>query len=135
MNQQLMAVAERCLRGAETDTMTFPQVVGVLAEPGVESYAIDFRRAVATYYRPSGDSIELPIQEGELPVAASFDPPTIKAAIGEAQQMVPGYTYSGFCRTVTAAGCAGYLVSFSGKRAVYFGRTGETHVELFPQAT
>ena len=31
------------------------------------------------------------------------------------------------------AGCAGYLVSFPGRRAVYFGRTGETHVELFPR--
>jgi len=34
---------------------------------------------------------------------------------------------------VVAAGCTGYLVSFPGQRAVYFGRTGETHVEHFPQ--
>lgn len=33
-----------------------------------------------------------------------------------------------------AAGCAGYLVSLPGRRVVYYGRTGETHVELIPAA-
>jgi hypothetical protein len=28
-----------------------------------------------------------------------------------------------------AAGCAGHLISFPGRRALYFGRTGETRVE------
>jgi hypothetical protein len=32
-----------------------------------------------------------------------------------------------------AAGCAGYIVSFLGRRVVYFGRTAETHVEHFPK--
>ena len=54
------------------------------------------------------------------------------AAIREAQQLIPGYTYKGFCSKVAAAGCAGYIVSFSGRRALYLGRTGETHVEYFP---
>lgn len=31
-----------------------------------------------------------------------------------------------------AAGFEGYLVSLPGRRAVYFGRTAETHVEHFP---
>ena len=31
-----------------------------------------------------------------------------------------------------AAGCAGYIVSFLGRRVLYIGRTAETHVELFP---
>ena len=30
------------------------------------------------------------------------------------------------------AGCAGYFVSIPGKRVVYYGRTGETHVEIIP---
>ena len=36
-------------------------------------------------------------------------------------------------RKVMAAGCAGYMVSFLGKRVLYFGRTAETHVEHFPR--
>jgi uncharacterized protein YbcV (DUF1398 family) len=46
--------------------------------------------------------------------------------------LVPGYTYKGFCAKVTGAGCAGYLVSFPGKRVLYYGRSGETHTEYFP---
>ncbi len=52
----------------------------------------------------------------------------------EAQAKAAGYSYAGFCATVAAAGCAGYLVSFPGRRVVYFGRTAETHVEHFPKA-
>lgn len=56
------------------------------------------------------------------------------AAIREAQALVPGYTYKGFCAKARAAGCAGYIVSFLG-RAVYFGRTAETLTEPFPTST
>lgn len=31
-------------------------------------------------------------------------------------------------------GCVGYHVSLAGRRAVYYGRSGETHVEQFPPA-
>jgi hypothetical protein len=65
-------------------------------------------------------------------VPGSFDTAGIQAAIREAQQLVPGYTYEGFCRKVMAAGCAGYMVSFNGRRAVYHGRAAEMHVEHFP---
>ncbi|TCR68413.1 uncharacterized protein DUF1398 [Bosea sp. BK604] len=99
---------------------------------GFESYAIDFRRATATYYLPDGESIELPTHHIHAAVAPIFDAALVQAAIREAQQLVPGYTYKGFCEKVVAAGCAGYIVSFSGRRALYIGRTAETHVEQFP---
>lgn len=56
----------------------------------------------------------------------------VKSAIREAQALVPGDTYIGFCDNVMRAGCAGYLVSFPGRCVLYFGRTGETHTEYFP---
>ena len=56
----------------------------------------------------------------------------MQAAVREAQQLVDGYTYKGFCEKAAAAGCAGYVVSFSGRRAVYLGRAAQTHVETFP---
>lgn len=132
MDDRSIALARTCLEAAETGAMTFPQIVGALMADGFESYAVDFRRAAATYYRPDGDSMELPLPAPAAPVAAAFDAAAIKAAIGEAQRLAPGYTYRGFCAKVAAAGCAGYVVSFLGRRAVYFGRTGETHVERFP---
>jgi uncharacterized protein YbcV (DUF1398 family) len=112
--------------------MTFPQIVGTLMEAGFESYAIDFRRATATYYLPDGENIELPAHRVDAPVASAFDTARIQAAIREAQQLVAGYTYRSFCEKAVSAGCAGYIVSFSGRRALYIGRTAETHVEHFP---
>lgn len=112
--------------------MTFPQIVGMLMEAGFEGYAIDYRRASATYYLPDGESIELATHAVSSSVAPSFDTVLMQAAIREAQQQVPGYTYRGFCEKAVSAGCASYFVSFSGRRALYIGRTAEIHVEHFP---
>lgn len=135
MNLTQRETAERCLAAAENGTMTFPQIVGDLIQAGFESYAVDFRRGTAIYYLPDGDAAELPAPIVSGRVAPTFDRAAVEAAIREAQSLAPGYTYPGFCAKTRAAGCAGYVVSFLGRRAVYFGRTGETHVEPFPSAT
>jgi uncharacterized protein YbcV (DUF1398 family) len=132
MNDHMKALAKTCLEGAERNTMTFPQIVGALMAAGFESYLIDFRRRTATYCSTDGDSVELATDNIDTPVAPDFDSKQISATIKEAQQLVPGYTYKGFCRKAAAAGCAGYVVSFLGRRVLYIGRTGETHVENFP---
>lgn len=132
MNEHQKATAGACLEAAEKNTMAFPQIVGTLMEAGFEGYAIDFRRATATYYLPGGESIELPAHRVDAPIAPAFDTRRMQAAIREAQQQVPGYTYRGFCEKAALAGCTGYMVSFSGRRALYVGRTAETHVEQFP---
>lgn len=132
MNDDLIRTAHRCHEAAETGALTFPQIVAELAGAGFESYEIDFRRATATYFLPSGDSVTVEARRPDEVVAPDFDPAAIRAAIGEAQRLVPGYSYPGFRRKVMAAGCAGYIVSFLGRRALYVGRTAETHVEHFP---
>lgn len=132
MDPQHIQTARACLAAAEADTRTFPEIVGTLMEAGFEGYAVDFRAARATYYRPDGSMLDLPTHALYTPIADKFDLAPIQAAIRAAQTQAPGYSYLGFCRTVAAAGCASYLVSFLGRRAVYLGRTGESHVELFP---
>ncbi|HVE21468.1 MAG TPA: DUF1398 family protein [Acidocella sp.] len=132
MDHHKKSVAKACLKSAEDDSLTFPQIVGTLIQEGFEGYAIDLRRALATYYMPDGDSVDMPMHKLDVPIAPAFDAARVQIAIREAQQLAPGYTYLGFCRKVAAAGCAGYMVSFSGRRALYFGRTAETHVEYFP---
>jgi len=72
--------------------------------------------------------------KAEVPVAEHFDAAAVKDAIREAQSLVPGYTYKGFIAKVARAGCAGYMVSFLGRRVLYFARSAETHVEHFPPA-
>lgn len=132
MDRSRIEIAEACRDGAANNTMTFPQIVETLMASGFEGYAIDFRRGLATYYLRDGQSLDLPTEDIDLPISPSFDASLVQEAIREAQQQVPGYTYKGFCKRVAAAGCAGYIVSFSGRRALYFGRTAETHVEFFP---
>ena len=131
VDDQKISVAGACLHGAESGSMSFPQIVGTLIEAGFEGYLIDYRRSVAIYYLPDGDSVELPAHKVEQAVATAFDAPTVQAAIKEAQRQVPGYTCVDFCGKTAAAGCAGYIVSFLGRRVLYFGRTAETHVEHF----
>jgi uncharacterized protein YbcV (DUF1398 family) len=133
MDSQLFEIAQSCLHGAESGSMSFLDIVGKLILAGFESYAIDFRRATAIYYLPDGESIELPTHRHDTVIATTLNIATLQAAIRAAQQAGPHYTYSGFCQKVMACGCVGYVVSFSGRRAVYFGRTAETHVEHFPQ--
>ncbi|MFB2550149.1 DUF1398 domain-containing protein [Ensifer soli] len=123
-----------CHIATDTDAMDFPEIVGRLISAGVESYAVDFRRRSKTYYLPDGDSLVLESPAHDGFVAARFDAGAIEAAVREAQAKLPGYSYAGFCGKVMAAGCAGYIVSFPGRRAVYLGRTAETHVEHFPPA-
>jgi uncharacterized protein YbcV (DUF1398 family) len=132
MNATWQDVARATLEGSESGTMTFPESVRILTDAGFDGYAVDFRRATRAYYRPDGEAIELETARTPSPVAERFDPASIKEALREAQALVPGYTYEGFCAKVAAAGCAGYLVSLTGKRVLYYGRSGETHTEHFP---
>ena len=131
MDARLKTIAETCLEGAESGAMTFPQIIGTLMKEGFDGYSVDCRRGAATYYL-SCDSVDLPTHRTATPIAAAFDATAVQAAIREAQQLVPGQTYAGFCKKVMTAGYAGYIVSFPGPRVVYYGRDAETHVERFP---
>jgi uncharacterized protein YbcV (DUF1398 family) len=131
MNANWQDVARATNAGSESGAMTFPESVRMLVAAGFDGYAVDFRRSIRTYYTPDGETVELKTHRTE-PVAERFDAPMLKEAIREAQALAPGYTYKGFCAKVAGAGCAGYLVSLLGKRALYWGRTGETHTEYFP---
>lgn len=125
-------VARKALEGSESGTTTFAQNLRDLIGAGVDGYAVDFRRSTRTYYMPSGETLELKTERTEAPVAERFDAAMIKEALQEARDLVPGYTYKGFCAKVVGAGCAGYVVSLLGRRVLYFGRTGETHTEYLP---
>ena len=133
MNEKQSALALKCLTASYDGTMDFPSIVRSLIEAGFEGYDVDYRRGRATYFLPSGEYVELATPKTDGTVAAEFKESVIEQAVREAQTKAPGYTYPSFCAKVKAAGCAGYMVSFLGKRVVYFGRTAENHVEHFPK--
>lgn len=133
MNEQLTATAQKCLDGSYDGGMDFPSIVRTLIGAGFEGYCVDYRRGTSTYFLATGESVQLALPASGGTVAAEFRANNIELAVREAQGKSAGYTYAGFCSKVKAAGCAGYMVSFLGRRVVYFGRTAETHVEHFPQ--
>ena len=132
MTSDQQIVARECLAAAESDRMTFPEIVARLIGAGFDGYQVDFRRGDATYYLGGGEAFILPLDNIDAAVADHFDASGIASAVRTAQQQAPGYTYRGFCRAVMAAGCAGYIVSFPGRRVLYLGRTGDMHIEHFP---
>ena len=132
MDAQHVSIAQDCLNAAYEKAMSFPEIVGTLIKSGFEGYVVDYRRNTTTYFMPDGTNVELENRPSEGAVAASFDQPGIVAQIKWAQSNPSDYSYAAFCKNVKALGCAGYIVSFLGRRVVYFGRTAETHVELFP---
>lgn len=133
MDAERASVAQRCLHAAHDGSLSFPEIVGSLIAAGFEAYMVDYRRGTQTFYLPDGDSETLAMPRSPGAVALAFDAAGVEALVRWAQANGPDYSYPGFCEKVKAAGCAGYLVSFVGRRVVYFGRTAETHVEHFPK--
>jgi len=133
MDAQLMTIARECLDAAHDGTMAFPAIVGRLIGSGFEGYCVDYRRNITTYYTADGESVVLDNHASSGAVAPAFDAQALAAQVKWAQSGASDYSYAAFCRNAKAAGCAGYIVSFPGRRVLYFGRTADTHVEHFPQ--
>jgi len=132
MDAERIAIARRCLDAAHAGSRSFPEIVGELIAAGFEAYSVDYRCNTQTYYLPDGDSVVLDMPQSAGGVASAFDASAVGSLVRWAQANGPDYSYKAFCERVKAAGCAGYVVSFLGRRVVYLGRTAETHVELFP---
>ncbi|MDE2301327.1 MAG: DUF1398 family protein [Sphingomonadales bacterium] len=132
MDAERTDIAKMCLDGAHDGSLSFPEIIGKLISAGFDGYAVDYLRNSQTYYLHDGDCADLDMPHHSGSVAAVFDAAAVQALIRWAQANAPDYSYAAFCERVKAAGCAGYLVSFPDRRVVYYGRTAETHVEMFP---
>jgi uncharacterized protein YbcV (DUF1398 family) len=133
MDAERITIARTCLDAAHDASLSFPEIVGRLITAGFEGYSVDYRRNTQTDYLPDGDSIMLDMPASPGAIASAFDAAQVEALVRWAQANDRDYSYQAFCEKVKAAGCAGYIVSFLGRRVVYFGRTAETHVEHFPK--
>lgn len=132
MPDEIKAILEDCSHGSAAGRLTFPQVIRNLLHAGVERYHADLQRAETTYYLPDGDSLCVRAHVVAQKPAEAFDPAGIEAALRAIQ--AKQISYLGFCEQIMKAGCVSYIVSLAGRRAVYYGRTGEVYVEPFPQA-
>lgn len=133
MDAERISIAQTCLDAAYDGSLSFPEIVDKLIGAGFEGYTVDYRRSSQTYYLPDGDSATMDMQPSAGSVAAAFDATEIERLVRWAQANPAGYSYAAFSEKAKDAGCAGYLVSFLGRRVVYFGRTAEIHAEHFPK--
>ncbi len=132
MKAEQTQVIQGCARGALTGEMAFPEIVGRLAQIGVERYHADYSRQEITYYLPDGDSLVVATLHPSHATATDFSASAVEAAVRQSQRNE--HTYLDFIRKTMAAGCVGYFVQITGRRVIYFGRNGEPHVEHFPPA-
>jgi hypothetical protein len=65
-------------------------------------------------------------------MAAAFGADIVGSLVHWAQSSPPDYSYKIFSIRAKAAVCAGYHVSFPGRRIVYVVWTAGTQTELFP---
>jgi uncharacterized protein YbcV (DUF1398 family) len=128
-NEQAQVIRE-VARASLAGEIAFPQVVGSLTSVGVEGYHADCSRQETTYYLPDGDSLVVPVLHEPHATAIEFSASAVEAAVRQSQR--GEHTYVDFMRKTMAAGCIGYFVQITGRRAIYFGRSGDFHIEHFP---
>ncbi|HEX5217955.1 MAG TPA: DUF1398 domain-containing protein [Verrucomicrobiae bacterium] len=130
MNTELVKqAAEATLAG----TKSFPEIVSMLLEAGVEYYHVDYVGLRKTFYSADGEATVTTIHyEGLPPVAENFDAAALRADILDSQRN--NQKYRDFTRRAMQAGVQGYFAFLRGKRVTYLGRQGDQHVEWFPGA-
>lgn len=132
MLEHVTRTMQECTSASDQERIGFPEVVMKLMQAGVERYHADLLRAEKIYYLPSGESHRVEA----APVAAvpppAFTAEGVAAAVRAIQRQQ--IKYREFCERIAQAGCVGYMVSIAGRRAVYYGRTGDAYVEPFPAA-
>ncbi|MCW5772721.1 MAG: DUF1398 family protein [Rhodospirillaceae bacterium] len=132
MDAKTKSVVREMTLGSDEERLPFPDVVRQLMDAGVERYHADLVCANKTYYMPDGSFEIVPCHAAPAPDPV-FSAAGVEAAVRAIQAAAIGYRE--FCARIAAAGCAGYFVTLAGRRAVYYGRTGESFVERFPSAS
>ncbi len=132
MNLEKTQVIQQCAHGALHGVLTFPEIVGKLASIGVERYHADYSRQEITYYMPDNESIVVTTPHPLHIIAQGFSGANVGSAVRQSQRNE--HSYLDFIRKTAEAGCVGYFVQITGRRVIYFGRDGESHVEYFPSA-
>lgn len=132
MDQAVRNVMIEAVRASDEERITFPEVVAALKAAGVERYHADLTRGERTFHTCQGDSETVAAHKPEAAPAAQFAGRDIEAAIRAIQ--AGAIRYREFCTRILRAGCVGYHVFIDGRRALYYGRHGDIHVEWFPGA-
>ncbi len=132
MNSEQSQIIQECALGALHGALTFPEIVGQLANIGIERYHADYTRQEITYYTSGNESFVVSTPHPAHPIAVAFSGAGVESAVRQSQRNE--LSYLDFIRKTMTAGCVGYFVQITGRRVIYFGRDGDSHTEHFPPA-
>ncbi|WP_165252125.1 DUF1398 family protein [Paludisphaera soli] len=123
-------ILHECLELSLSGRIAFPEVVARMLATGVERYDADLTRRELRHYATddSTHAESLPLADAPM-VAREFSATAVRSAVASAQRREIDYPH--FLRRIMAAGSVGYTAYLAGRKVVYFGRAGETHVEPF----
>lgn len=125
-------IIEECIALSLSEQITFPEVVMKLSNAGVERYIADLVGKKKFSYGKQNKTHINELSFDSVNIPEQFNAAAIKQTIIDIQQA--RIKYQTFLRRIMEAGCTHYEVFIAGKKAIYFGRDGSQHIELFPQA-
>ncbi len=114
-------------------TMAFPEIVTLLSVDGVERYHADLVRMEKTFYMPDGTTHVEKMPIGPMAIGETFA--TLRTwwrrfgTVKRQDRNTPT-----FCAGPRQRGSTDYIVYLQGRKAIYFGRKGDYHIEVFPGA-
>lgn len=124
-------ILDQCTAGAFDGSVPFPETVKRITEDGVEWYSANLIFGLKTFYGPDLSHYQTPWSNWITPqIAAEFRPESVSAAIRASQ--AKEIDYPEFLRRIADAGVVFYTVHLKGRKAIYFGRHGDSFTEPFP---
>jgi hypothetical protein len=128
MTPQLL---DQCTAGAFDGSVPFPETIRRITEDGVEWYSANLIFGLKIYYGADLSHHQTPWPNWTRPpIADEFSPEGVSAAIRASQ--AGKINYREFLALIAAAGVVYYTVHLKGRRAIYFGRHGDSFTEPFP---
>lgn len=125
------AILDQCTAGALDGTVPFPETIRKLLTDGVEWYSANLIFGMKTYYGADLGHHQTPWPDWNPPrIAEAFCAESVSKAIRASQ--AKEITYRQFLQRIADAGVVYYTVHLKGRKAIYFGRHGDSFTEPFP---
>lgn len=125
------SLLDQCTTGAFDGTVPFPETIRLITADGVEWYSANLIFGMKTYYGADLSHHQTRWPDWTTPqIANAFSTGGVNAAIraSQARQI----DYRTFLQRIANAGVVYYTVHLLGRKAIYFGRHGDSFTEPFP---
>lgn len=122
---------DQCTAGAFDGSIPFPETVKRITADGAEWYSANLIFGGKTYFGADLSHHHTPWPDWTTPpISDRFCSESVRAAVRASQARE--ITYRAFLERIAGAGVVYYTVHLQGRKAIYFGRHGDSLIEPFP---